>query len=263
MRKPNKLVLIPIGERLKSLRTERELSRNSLYDMISDNETDPDSASKIVRDWENGNHAMSIEILIKLCNALSCDTDYLLGGIVAKTHTIQDISDRTGFSTSFVEEIITEKDKDDRSWDINEWPLFYPSKNRHLDILELLYNDGVILDQISEYLKLKQLNTNNNPRLTITNSDGEISIDGNSANIEISKQIILNNIRDRLNVVAADLKRQSLQNKANDLTNTNAKDSFLISKTESVPWSDEDIDTLMDFIGRNDNTKTDQSGKKR
>lgn len=217
------------GARLAELREQNNLSRKEFMSKIRGYNVDSDSAYKVLHSWETEKHFPDITVLPKICEVLECDADYLVGRIDTKTHDIKDVSFLTGLSSSFIEKLFSEKHRLDHLFDdeslgshIDDDYSFstFPYPDSKLTTLELLYTDGIILDQIEEYLKVKQLDTNCNPKITVTDSNGDVSINGDSANIEISKQILLNNIRDRLNVVAEDLRKQSLSNKPDDFVNT-------------------------------------------
>lgn len=63
---------MPIGERIKVLRTKLRLSQSELGDRV-------DTDSTIISRWETNRVRPSQKYIIKLANALGTSTDYLLG----------------------------------------------------------------------------------------------------------------------------------------------------------------------------------------
>ena len=64
--------MLPVGENVRALRDERNLSQGQLAEKI--NTTDDSIFS-----WEKGRSQPSIEYLCALCKALGVSADYLIG----------------------------------------------------------------------------------------------------------------------------------------------------------------------------------------
>jgi len=61
-----------LSQRLKELRTERDLTQKELADLIGTNNSS-------VCDWERGRTEPNLDVLVKLSAYFSVSTDYLLG----------------------------------------------------------------------------------------------------------------------------------------------------------------------------------------
>ena len=51
-----------------------------------------------LRKWRSPNGNPTLNILVRICDLLECDIDYLLGRIEESTHTIKSIQEKTGLS---------------------------------------------------------------------------------------------------------------------------------------------------------------------
>ena len=58
-----------------------------------------------VRNWEQGRTFPEFKMIVKICNFLGCDMDYLFGHIDLKTHNAQYIHDHTGLSERAIEKL--------------------------------------------------------------------------------------------------------------------------------------------------------------
>lgn len=75
------------GGRVQKLRHEKGLQRGELYEKLFPNtaDTDPESKSRTIRNWESNTNAPDLDTLVKLCDILECDSDYLLGRTASHT----------------------------------------------------------------------------------------------------------------------------------------------------------------------------------
>lgn len=60
-----------------------------------------------LRKWHQGNGNPTLEKLIRICDILGCDVDFLLGRIEDNTHAIKFIREKTGFSKEAIDRIIS------------------------------------------------------------------------------------------------------------------------------------------------------------
>lgn len=91
-----------IGSRIKERRTKIGLTQKELAAKINEG-IDPDDAPHTqISDWENGNKVPGTVTLTRLCNALDCDIEYLLGAIDAPHRTTHDVMAQTGLSEDAV-----------------------------------------------------------------------------------------------------------------------------------------------------------------
>ena len=65
--------MVKIGQRIKELRNDCELTQKELADKIG-------AAQNTISQYENGTAKASIEIIVRLADALNTTTDYLLCG---------------------------------------------------------------------------------------------------------------------------------------------------------------------------------------
>lgn len=64
--------MVPFGERLKFLRTDKELSQQKLANELSVNQ-------RTVSNWEKGIRRPDFEILVSIADFFDVTTDFLLG----------------------------------------------------------------------------------------------------------------------------------------------------------------------------------------
>lgn len=88
------------GGRIQDLRKNKlEISRPEFYDLIYPNgNVANESKSRTVKNWESGECEPDLETIKKLCIALKCSSDYLLGLDNCTTKDTQFIHDKTGLS---------------------------------------------------------------------------------------------------------------------------------------------------------------------
>lgn len=95
-----------VGNRLKAMRDDvRKKSVRDLADAIGCNE-------RTIQNYESG-QSMPLEKMLKACNFLQCDMDYLLGVHDEPTQETADICSITGLSTATVETLIVNKNQVD------------------------------------------------------------------------------------------------------------------------------------------------------
>ncbi len=98
-----------IGERIKQRRKQLGLTQTELAKRLNpgvDNVT-----HNQVAHWEK-HGTPEIDSLIRLCNALDCDMDYLLGAIDTPRRVTYDVVQETGLSGNAVDSIIEIKQND-------------------------------------------------------------------------------------------------------------------------------------------------------
>lgn len=93
------------GGRIQHRRKEiLKMSRPEFYDLIYPNENiATESKSRTVKNWESGKNEPDISNLKKICSALKCSCDYLLGLEECSNKTSQFIHDYTGLSEKSIE----------------------------------------------------------------------------------------------------------------------------------------------------------------
>lgn len=94
-----------IGDRIKERRTKLGLTQKELASKISEG-IDPDAAPHTqISNWESGSKIPGTVALTRLCNALNCDIDYLLGEIDVHHRATYDVIAQTGLDKDAVEKI--------------------------------------------------------------------------------------------------------------------------------------------------------------
>lgn len=84
------------GERVKTqrkkvgIKTQRDLAQKM------------NLSEETIKNWEQGRTVPEMTDMIKLCDLLKCDTDYLLGRIDASTHDFEFITKETGLSEAAI-----------------------------------------------------------------------------------------------------------------------------------------------------------------
>lgn len=93
------------GGRIQYRRKEiLKISRSAFYDLIYPNENiAPESKSRTVKNWESGKNEPDIKNLKKICSALNCSADYLLGLDECTNKTTKFIHEYTGLSEKSIE----------------------------------------------------------------------------------------------------------------------------------------------------------------
>lgn len=91
---------IYIGSRIKQRRSELGLTQMDLAKELSGPVEPGESLRAQIADWERprSRKKPSLVSLIKLCNALDCDIDYLLGAIDTPRRATYDVVQETGIS---------------------------------------------------------------------------------------------------------------------------------------------------------------------
>lgn len=75
-----------LGENIRRLRQERGLNQEELGRRVG-------ASKQSVSNWENGNIAPSIDLLIRLADFFGVSTDYLLGRQSQRTLDVEGLSD--------------------------------------------------------------------------------------------------------------------------------------------------------------------------
>lgn len=126
-----------------------KISRPEFYDLIYPNENIAnESKSRTIKNWESGKNEPDIKNLKKICSALKCSADYLLGLDECTNKTSQFIHNYTGLSEDAI-------DKLQESKIYNDVILSDPALHFISILLEQLdpihYDD--ILHEIAAYLR--------------------------------------------------------------------------------------------------------------
>lgn len=98
-----------IGRRIKERRKQLGLTQKELAAKINPGIEIEDAPHTQITNWENGVRAPETESLIRLCNALNCDIDYLLGAIDVPRRAVYDVKEQTGLSDSAVHSLVVAK----------------------------------------------------------------------------------------------------------------------------------------------------------
>lgn len=94
-----------IADRIKTLREKRKLSKTDLAKKLSADEHEVDSIRIQLTNWESGKRIPETSTLCRLCNALDCDIEYLLGAIDAPHRATHDVMAQTGLDKTAVEKL--------------------------------------------------------------------------------------------------------------------------------------------------------------
>ena len=96
----------PFGDRLRKMRHKCGLTLENLYDIIASDVTKQpwdESKRKTARGWETGQKKSNdIQALKRICKALDCSADYLLGLDECTTKENQHIQNVTGLSEAAI-----------------------------------------------------------------------------------------------------------------------------------------------------------------
>ena len=92
-----------IGERIKERRKELGLTQSELAVKINPWLTTEAAPHTQIAKWERGKATPETDTLIRLCNALDCDMDYILGRIDAPHRSTYDVAEQTGLSKDAAE----------------------------------------------------------------------------------------------------------------------------------------------------------------
>ena len=92
-----------IGERVQERRLKLGLTQKELAAKINEGIGLDDSPHTQISEWENGRKIPRTEALLRLCNALDCDIDYLLGEIDVPHRSTYDVMEQTGLDQEAVE----------------------------------------------------------------------------------------------------------------------------------------------------------------
>lgn len=87
---------LSFGERLKEQIKAKGYTRQQFADSIG-------VSTVTVQLWTSDKKKPTTEHLFRICEALNCDLDYLLGRIKEKTHDLQFVCDYTGLTSAAVE----------------------------------------------------------------------------------------------------------------------------------------------------------------
>lgn len=148
-----------IADRIKALREKRKLTKIDLAKKLSADEHEVDSVRIQLTNWESGKRIPETSTLCRLCNALDCDIEYLLGAIDAPHRATHDVMEETGFAKSAVEKI----------QQVHSYPhgnLGVVAHGKTISILtilsELITSDGFLklMNELSFYTLYSQLPSN-------------------------------------------------------------------------------------------------------
>lgn len=145
-----------IGSRIKERRKKLGLTQKELASKINEG-IDPDDAPHTqITNWENGSKIPGTESLARLCNALDCDIEYLLGAIDAPHRTTHDVMEQTGLDEDAVTCLQKIRDYQHEELGVRKHGYIIPV----LGILsELLKSDQLyqVTNNISLYLLYREL----------------------------------------------------------------------------------------------------------
>ncbi len=96
-----------MGGRIQNRRiTILKKKRYEFYDLLRPGENiSNDSKSKTIKNWESGETMPDIDMIKKICIALDCSSDYLLGLDTCSTKDIQFINKEIGLSEKNIKEL--------------------------------------------------------------------------------------------------------------------------------------------------------------
>lgn len=89
------------SERIKKRRDEFGLTQEALAERVNGK----DAARTQIAKWEKGGAMPNTSSLLRLCNALECDIDYLLGAIPTPRKATYDVMEQTGLTEKAVDMI--------------------------------------------------------------------------------------------------------------------------------------------------------------
>ena len=136
-----------IGDRIRQRRNEIGLTQKELAAKINPGTSIETAPHTQVAQWENGKKKPGTDALIRLCNALDCDMDYILGAIDVPRRAVYDVKEQTGLSDSAVNSLMEAKQR---------------NYNAGLDILSALLSDRKFWEAIANLNYAKFAGTNAN-----------------------------------------------------------------------------------------------------
>ena len=134
-----------IGDRIRQRRNELGLTQKELAAKINPGTSIETAPHTQVAQWESGKKKPGTDALIRLCNALDCDIDYILGAIDVPRRAVYDIKEQTGRSDSAVNSLVEAKQR---------------NYNAGLDILSALLSDQKFWEAIANLNYAKFAGTN-------------------------------------------------------------------------------------------------------
>jgi transcriptional regulator with XRE-family HTH domain len=155
------------GGRMQDLRKNRlKISRPEFYDLIYPNgNVANESKSRTVKNWESGECEPDLRTIQKICTALKCSSDYLLGLDNCTTKDAQFIHDKTGLSEKAIELLIDWNEKTKLPHD----DFYRISISFFSDLLECCGIQAVALAQnVSNYLFYRKISETENLTSKIT-----------------------------------------------------------------------------------------------
>ena len=134
-----------IGDRIRQRRNEIGLTQKELAAKINPVTSIETAPHTQVAQWESGKKKPGTDALIRLCNALDCDMDYILGAIDVPRRAVYDVKEQTGLSDSAVNSLMEAKQR---------------NYNAGLDILSALLSDRKFWEAIANLNYAKFAGTN-------------------------------------------------------------------------------------------------------
>ena len=134
-----------IGDRIRQRRNEIGLTQKELAAKINPVTSIETAPHTQVAQWESGKKKPGTDALIRLCNALDCDIDYILGAIDVPRRAVYDVKEQTGLSDSAVNSLMEAKQR---------------NYNAGLDILSALLSDRKFWEAIANLNYAKFAGTN-------------------------------------------------------------------------------------------------------
>ena len=134
-----------IGDRIRQRRNEIGLTQKELAAKINPGTSIETAPHTQVAQWENGKKKPGTDALIRLCNALDCDMDYILGAIDVPRRAVYDVKEQTGLSDSAENSLMEAKQR---------------NYNAGLDILSALLSDRKFWEAIANLNYAKFAGTN-------------------------------------------------------------------------------------------------------
>ena len=134
-----------IGDRIRQRRNEIGLTQKELAAKINPGTSIETAPHTQVAQWENGKKKPGTDALIRLCNALDCDMDYILGAIDVPRRAVYDVKEQTGLSDSAVNSLMEAKQR---------------NYNAGLDVLSALLSDRKFWEAIANLNYAKFAGTN-------------------------------------------------------------------------------------------------------
>lgn len=98
-----------IGQRIKDRRKKLKMTQTELADKINGGVMGDTAPHSQISQWEQGKKIPETDALIRLCNALECDMDYLLGAIETPRKATHDVAKQTGLKIKAVDWLLKNK----------------------------------------------------------------------------------------------------------------------------------------------------------